>query len=492
MLLDIVREGLARNPGAPAFVFRDRVLSAGRFHGLYCETARRLRDAGVQMGDTVGISLDQSPVHCAVILALARLGAISVPLHPASSREQRGRLAERFGVRRVVCAAGIADLPGRESIRLEKLTMREDDDDRDISAFAQLPETPARIALTSGTTGAPGAVLYTHGYWSHRVLTTVDAVSSGSRVIPVDLHLTLGNLFAFGALAAGGTVVFPRGRAAKDLVDAINLHAATHVLLPPGTVSAMVPHLPAQGMAFPSLRHLRLIGGRVSRAMQDMLRLRFSPNFCLPYGISETGPIAMADAEMLADEPDSSGVARAGVAIEVVDEQGVVLPAGSSGEIRVNVPGMPTAYFDDPQRSAERFRDGWYHTGDIGHLDAVGRIFIEGRADDRINVGGRKFQPAPLESMLQECPGIREAALFAMESEAGMPVLAAAVVCDSEESLRALPPFCRERGFGALTPRRYYRVRRLPRNPMGKLLRADVPRLVAGARKQKASGADNG
>lgn len=486
MLLDVVREGLARNPGAPAFVFRDRVLSAGRFHGLYCEAARHLRDAGIGPGETVGISLDQSPLHCAVILALARLGAVSVPLHPASTPEQLGRLAQRFGVRRVVCAAGIADLPGCETIRLERLSLREDDDDAEVSDFVPAPETPARIALTSGTTGQPGAVLYTHGYWAHRVLTTVDAVTADSRVIPVDLHLTLGNLFVFGALAAGGTVVFPRGRAAKDLVAAINLHAATHVLLPPGTVSAMVPHLPARGIAFPSLRHLRLIGGRVSAVMQDILRQRFSPNFCLPYGISEVGPIAMADAGMLAEAPESSGFARPGVEIEVVDDEGLVLTTGASGEIRVRVPMMPSGYFDNPQRTAERYRDGWFLTGDIGHLDGAGRIFIEGRADERLNVGGRKFQPAPLEAVLNECPGVREAALFAMESETGMPVLAAAVVCESEDSLRALPEFCRGRGFGALTPRRYYRVRKLPRNPAGKLLRAEISRLVAGARKRKA------
>lgn len=70
MLLELVKSGLARNPGAPAFVFRDRVLTAARFHGLYCDVARRLHDVGVQSGESVGVSLDLSPVHCAVLLAL--------------------------------------------------------------------------------------------------------------------------------------------------------------------------------------------------------------------------------------------------------------------------------------------------------------------------------------------------------------------------------------------------------------------------------------
>lgn len=488
ILIDAIRNGLMRNPAAPAFIFRDRVIAAASFFGLYCEVVRRLRDEGVAPGEVVGVSLDQSPLHCAVLMALARLGAVSMPLHPGTSPEQRGRLAKRFDSKRAVCGPKVSGPAGCTSIRLERLTFRDDDEDSTLTDFVADEATPARIAFTSGTTGEPSAILYSQGYWFRRIQRTVDGITERSRVIPVDLHLTLGNLFAFGALCAGGTVVFPRGHNVKDLISAINLHAATHVLLPPGTVSAMVPYLPRTGIAFPTLEHMRIIGSRVPEAMLDTLRTRFSPNVSVPYGISEIGAITMASPAMLDEYPECSGVARPGVRIEVVDAGGKPLPEGTSGAIRVAMDEMPNGYFRDERRSAEKFRDGWFYTGDIGRLDTQGRIFIEGREDDRLNVGGRKFDPGIVETVLTCCPGVREAAVFSLENANGSTSVAAAVVCDSPEVVKALPQFCQARGIGALTPRHFFGVDDLPRNPAGKVLRSLLPELFSARRSEDSHG----
>lgn len=482
MLLDAIRSGLLRNPAAPAFVFRDRVLSAGAFFGLYCEVGRRLRDEGIAAGEVVGVSMDQSPLHCAVLLALARLGAVSMPLHPGSSAEQRGRLSERFGSTRSICSKDIDAPSGCSVIGLDKLRVRASDDDSHLGDFVPHDTSPARIAFTSGTTGDPSAILYSHGYWHRRIERTVDGVGADSRVIPVDLHLTLGNLFAFAALCAGGLVVFPRRQTPQDLAAAINLHAVTHVLLPPGTVSATAPLLHAQGIAFPTLEHMRIIGGRVPAAMLETLRTRFSPKVFVPYGISEVGPITMATPEILEACPDCSGVVRAGVECEIVGADGAPLPAGESGAIRVRMPEMPVGYHLDAARTAEKFREGWFQTGDIGRIDAQGRLFVEGREDDRLNVGGRKFHPAGVERVLAQCPGVSEAVVFPMEAETGTAFLAAAVICDSMEALQALPRFCKANGVGALTPRRYFRVKDFPRNPAGKVLRRELPALLSARR----------
>lgn len=474
-LLDQVKRGLLKNAAAPAFVFRNQIMTGAQFFALLCEVCRRLRDAGVVQGDVVGVSMDQSPLHCAVMLGLARLGAVSLPLHPGSSPAARGSLARRFLATKVICATSVPDPDGYVAIRLREISFRADDCDLDVVDYIPDAQTPARIALTSGTTSQPSGILYSHGYWLDRIAKTIDGIDARSRVIPVDLHLTLGNLFAFGALMAGGTVIFPATAAAADFAAAVNLHAATHILLPPGSVSALLPILPPTGVAFPTLTHLRIVGGVVPRPMLDLLRERFSPNVFIPYGISEIGAISMATPDILAECPESSGVPRPWAKVAIVDAAGRLLPVGQSGTIRAILDGMPSGYHLDDGKSASKFKDGWFLTGDIGYLDDEGRLHVEGREDDRINVGGRKFYPAVIEAALTRSPGVREAAVFSLQDAAGTTILAAAIVGDNDDALRGLPDFCGREGMGPLAPRRFFRVGTLPRNPAGKVVRSALP-----------------
>lgn len=470
-LLDRVREGLFRNPSAPAAIHQDKVITAGAFYSLFCEVTRRLHSMKVVEGDVVGVTMDHSPLHCAVLLALARLGAVSLPLHPNLPLSGRAELSKKFAVSKIIGPEKAGDVEGIPSIRLGAFDLRSANDDLDEITFTPDESTPARIALTSGTTGMPSGILYTHGYWIERIENTVDAVDSSSRVIPGDLHLTLGNLFAFAALMNGGVMVFQRTLNLQDFLASINLHAVTHAMMPPAVVSQIIPHLPREGTLFPTLKHLRIVGGDLPASMSKTLLSRFSPNIYYPYGISEIGAISMADPELLATRSGCAGVARPGVCIEVVGETGQPVIAGASGEIRVSRPGMPQGYYQDPEKTAQKFRDGWFYTGDIGHLDADGALFIEGRIDDRINVGGKKFNPVNIESLLCKHPQVKDAAVFPFEMESGAKVIAAAIVSERADIEAELPDFCKTAGMGELTPQRFMLINELPRNPSGKLVR---------------------
>jgi acyl-coenzyme A synthetase/AMP-(fatty) acid ligase len=154
------------------------------------------------------------------------------------------------------------------------------------------------------------------------------------------------------------------------------------------------------------------------------------------------------------------------------------------GELRVSIPGMPTAYYRNAERTAERFKYGWFLTRDIGRVTTDGLIEIEGRVDDRINLGGQKLHPERIENVLQQHPEVREAAVFPVENRVGNPVLLAAVVLNHAGKIeKPLTEFCRERKLGGIAPRRFLLVKELPRNPAGKLMRSALPELLRRAEK---------
>jgi acyl-coenzyme A synthetase/AMP-(fatty) acid ligase len=192
----------------------------------------------------------------------------------------------------------------------------------------------------------------------------------------------------------------------------------------------------------------------------------------------------MGTPETLAREPRSAGPPLPDVRFEVLDQAGRVLPRGASGEIRVAFEGMPTGYHGPDAADRSRFRDGWFHPGDHGRLSAEGLVFVEGRIDDIVNVGGRKVSPRYVESILEEFPGVREAAVFVAEEGPEGQRIAAAIVASGPVDWAKLAAHAHAQ-LDVRAPVRYFEMTSLPRNAMGKLLREGLAeRVVASATKR--------
>ena len=488
-LIDKYLEAVSGNLGAPACIFDGKVMSHAQLHHMVCRFALALHERGIQPGETVGLSLAHSPAHLAAILAIARLGAISLPVHPRTPPRNKIRLLKQFGARRVVtmpvspaAAEGKEPPPGIELIGLDQLIparVTTEDNLRGMLDYWPTPETLGRIGLTSGTTGFPNAVCYTHAYWLHRIASTVEHCDASTRLIPGNLHLTMGNISAFAALFAGGVVVFHKQRQLDSFISSIQLHAVTHAMMSPATIKDLADTLPFDGNAFPSIRYMRIVGGGLSDHLVKLAKRRITPNIWLPYGISETGAIAMADPALLDAHPDCAGRPKPGVQVEVISPEGKVLGPGETGELRVRVPGMPTEYHMNPERTSEKYRDGWFYTSDIGMVTPEGLIRLEGRSDDRINLGGLKLYPERVEAVLNAHPDVRDSAVFAVPDKDGEKVLVAAVVLSRDgKPDNSLIEYCRERKLGGMTPRRFFVVKELPRNEAGKLMRSTLPELL--------------
>lgn len=434
-----------------------------------------LHERGIRPGDVIGLSLDQSPLHCVAMLALARLGAVSIPVHPLFPQALKVRLVAKYGIRAIVSHKDDYRINGTTFIKLDTLSAEIDGTDMGFTDYLPDAETPFRISLSSGTTGEPKGVLFTHGYLLDRVEKTLYECGSSSRVIPFDLNFALGLVFAIGVLTTGGTVVFPRAYKPQGLIEAINLYAVTHVSLPPVMLMRMNEMLLGEGIAFPTLKHLRIVGDTPPKALLEALRTKFSAHVFVPYGLTELGAISIATPEILATWPDSSGKVQPWAKAEIFDDAtGKVLSPVESGEIRVAMDGMPAGYFKDEGQSRLKFRDGWFYTGDYGRISEEGLLFIEGRMDDIINLDGHKVSPNYIETILRLHPNVSDAVVFAREEKSGAQSLVAAVIPRADGIRQTdLAEYARQQ-LGPFYPKQFFVMQDFPRNPNGKVLRGEV------------------
>lgn len=474
LLLDRILEVAARDPQAVAFISSDAPTTYREMRALLAAAVRRLREEGIKPGDPVALTMSQSPLHTITFLALARLGALVVPVTPFLRPADRIEAFRKYAVRIAISDRSDAAPPGVPLLLLQSLSAKGDDALGD-SGFTPAADTPLRIAMTSGTTGVPRGTLQTQGRFLQRLDRMECDVVERPRVLPPNLHITTGLMQAMHALCRGGTVVFPRGYDTEPFFDAIRRHGVTHVGLPPANLALMLEALPEDGPAFPTIRHLRIMGGTPSPEFLERTRRRFSPNIYLPYGLGEIGIVAMATPETLAREPRSAGPLLPDVRMDVLDEAGRVLPRGETGEIRVSFDGMATSYYGPDAGDRTRFRDGWFHPGDFGHISAQGLVFVEGRIDDIVNIGGRKVSPRFVETILEEFPGVREAAVFVDGEDPAGKRIAAAIVSSGAVDLAKLDAYARKE-LDVRAPARYVAVESLPRNAMGKLIRSELER----------------
>ncbi|HUP98415.1 MAG TPA: class I adenylate-forming enzyme family protein [Usitatibacter sp.] len=462
MLLDRILSSVERNPAAIAVASPGQPITYRQLRALIGRTVIHLRANGIEAGDVVALSLGQTPLYIIVFLALGWIGALSVPIPVALRRPDRDELLRKHGIRAVITERLEVLPPGCRLVQLTGAGARGDETMDDAGPPAYRPDTPLRLALTTGTTGLPKGVLQTHAGFEERMDRMHCDVVDEPRVLAPALHITISINLALHALCKGGSVVFPRSFGNVDFFDAIVRHGVTHVTLPPANINLMLPALPAQGPAFPGVKHLRLVGSTPTRAVLYEAQRRFSPHVYVPYGLGEVGLVSMATPDMVRDDPASVGVLEPGVRLEL----------DGDGEVRVRIPGMPTDYFGADSGLNTRFRDGWFHPGDRARMSAEGKLYIEGRVDHIINTGGRKVAPEYVESILMEFAGVRDAAVYAVEDGAGNTLLGASIV--GKVALDALKAFARQR-LHVMAPSVYREVESLPRNAMGKLDRSAVP-----------------
>ena len=433
-----------------------------------------LKSLGVVAGERVAVLLRNGLPFVTLVHAVARLGAVLVPLNTRLTAAEVGWQVKDVGARvlihdqanettaqsvtRVVADVLILDLRGA-SQNLGGL--------KPVAASRFNLESPHSILYTSGTTGQPkGAVLTFGNHWWSAI---GSALNLGLHT--ADRWLACMPLFHVGGLAIllraaiyGNSVVVHETFDPEAVNRAIDEEAISIVSM----VATMLQRtLEARGdRPFPeSLRCILLGGGPAPRSLLEECARRTVP-VMQTYGLTE----AASQVATLAPEDALRKLGSAGKPLLPTELR--IEPEGE-GEIIIRGPTITPGYLDRPEANARAFREGWFHTGDIGYLDAEGYLYVLDRRDDLIISGGENVYPAEIEGVLRSHPAVSDVGVVGMADETWGQVPVAFVVRRDPEAVdeSSLYALCAERLARYKVPRQIKFVESLPRNAGGKLLR---------------------
>jgi acyl-coenzyme A synthetase/AMP-(fatty) acid ligase len=484
ILEPIIRNALAA-PDAPAIIAGTRTLTYQALMRDVATVSSRLAEAGVRQGDVIAIAEDGLRAHLLITMAVARIGAASVPLSPMSEQEMR-LFAQACGVRTIVYsdahaptvdASGIAD-----RISLRELTSKPPG--TIVPMVRSAPDELFRIAFSSGSTGRPKPLKYTHRNMVLRshLLRTVFPSSPGERTmvwLPVGLHFSLG--YILRSLVSGGTLV----EGGENIAGAAELMRTQKVRLlftsPVNAVGLLkvAQANPEYATPAPDLQVLCMGGARVAPALQALLRQHVCPNLYVNYGMTEAGGlVAQADPALLQSHSAATGRLMPWVEMEAVDDGGKPLPFGTEGFLRLRSPTLADGYVSADAQTRSAFRDGWFYSDDVGKVTGDGLVFLRGRADV-LNLGGTRLTAEEIESVVAQDPAILECAALTVPDERQQRRLVVLVVAPEGFDARALAQRCVS-SFGApFAPGAVIGVESLPHNAAGKIQRQALPALVA-------------
>ena len=447
-----------------------------------------------------------SPLHFEAYFAAARLDAVYVPLnfraraeeiaYPLRDAEPKAIIAgERYApliyhLRGYAYAAEVLATPGeppRYWDRYQELI--DDGDPAEIVFPAGDPEDTAVLLFTAGTTGAPKAVMLSHASFTSFMLANMeppdpDAVEPTLLTLP--LYHVAGLQAALAGVYGGRTIVLQRQFEPAEWMALIERHAVERALIVPTMLKQALDHPDFGKRDLSSLRVVTYGGAPMPPTLiERALPLLPGVQFINAFGQTETGStIAMVPPEdhVLEGPPElvekrrrrlaSIGKPLPDVEVRVVDENGDDLPVGEQGEIVARGPRLMRGYWNDPDATRQTIHDGWLYTGDLGHVDEDGYLFLDGRAKDFIKRGGEMVAPEEVERLIHACPGVEECAVIGLPDETWGEIVVAVVVPTpgappAEEAVLAacagLARFKR--------PERVIFVESLPRNALGKVLK---------------------
>lgn len=453
--------------------------------------ARRLLDAGLAPGDRVGLSAENGIGYLASYFGALYAGITVVPLPIVSAapeiafRIDHASLAAMLfdAKRRDVIVAAVADRPV-PTFAIEELT-RAKENALDVPLDPPA-DSVAMILYTSGTTGKPKGACITHASLVAHTAALVHhtlGLGADDRVF-AGLPLTHSFGMRMAVLApfyAGAcTVMVPRFDAAHTL-ELLATEAITWAPAVPTMFSAWA-HLPGRPV-LPALRWALSAGAPLPEEIRRAAEEKLGVEIRQGYGLTEA---TFSTVNAPPDPRVEGSVGRAvwGVELAIVDEEGKRRSDGEEGEVVVRGQNVMAGYLHDGEATEEVVRDGWLHTGDIGRLDAEGRLFLVDRKKDLILRGGHNVYPSEVEDVLASHPAIREVAVIGRpDPHYGEEVVAVVILHpDHELSAEALFTWAADRVARYKLPRELAVTSTFPLGPSGKVLKRELRAMLADGR----------
>ncbi len=452
--------------------------------------ANGLLAQGVKKGDVTAFLSYNRAEMVEIYFALAKIGVLGIPLNyrlsageivelvnfcdaqnfifdPSFAEQVNDMRAQLSDIERYICMGN--DIPGF-ALSYEELVAESSILEPDVEVSE---EDYQYLNLTSGTTGLPKAYLLTN--YNNAVAAPVMAYMHD--VTADDTILTVFPIFGRVGFAWSGMGIYTGARNVIlqfDLTRALEIIGEERI-----TISNWVPTIASFILSLPdldkydfsSLRALVFAAAPFPKSLQDQVKERICPNIYEFYGLQETGVLVNMGPKDKERKPESVGTLYFGSDVRIVDNEGKDVPAGEVGEIIGRGVAVTTGYYKNEEKTKEAFKDGWFHTGDLGKFDEDGFLYLAGRMKDMIISGGQNVFAVEVEDMIMTHEAVAQCAVIGLPDETWGEMVTAVVVRwpGVEVTEEEIIEFSRDNIAHFKAPKKIIFVDSLPMTPTGKV-----------------------
>ena len=493
-----------------AIVDDERTYTWREFVDRVARAASVLTALGVRPGQRFGTFSRNTYRHNELVHAGYWLGAVPVPINIRLATEEVRYILDDAQCKILAIEDALWDFSGEQALapwkgRLLYVSAQAADVEAPQyeSLMARASPLPVRdctedddaiLLYSGGTTGRSKGIRLSHGNVISNGMQM--AIAMGARMDDVYMHVApmfhAADLLGTAFTLVGGAHVFLSKFSGQDLLKAVAAHRVTIAMLAPTMVIMTLQEENIADFDLSSFRTLfygssPMAAEWVKRAMDAFPGAEFQQG----YGLTETAPILTTldpDVHKRALETGeherlkSAGRPVAGIDLKIVDEHQDEVPVGEVGEVAVRGPNVFRGYHNRPDETEQAFRDGWFHTGDLGRVDDEGFMFLVDRKKDMVISGGENVYTSEVEAALYQHPDVFEAAVIGIPDERYGEALFAVIVLQPGAALSndEVIEHCRSRIGGYKIPRKMAFVDALPKSAMGKILKTELRKQYAG------------
>ncbi len=501
-IADALRRTALRLPAKTGIVCGATTWTYAEFDALVSRLAAGLASIGVAEGDKVAVLARNSHGFAALRFALARRGAVMVPINFMLKADEVAYILRHAGAKTLATDSGLAEL-AQAAARLDTqvaqfIWLPSEDLSAPVAGmhdFHQLaacqdalPELRltstdvAQIVYTSGTESSPKGAMLTHDavLWQY-VSCVIDAEIAEADValhaLPL-YHCAQLDVFFGPAIYMGSTNVITAKPTPDNLLPMLERFGITSFFAPPTVWIALL-----RSPLFDPARLAKLAKGYYGASimpvevMKEIAARLPQVRLWNLYGQTEIAPLAtLLGPEDQLRKPGSCGKAVRNVETRVVNDQMQDVKPGEVGEIVHRSPHLMLGYFHDDERTRAAFEGDWFHSGDLATLDEEGYITVVDRKKDMIKTGGENVASREVEEMIYRLPQVSEVAVIGLPDPKWVETVTAVIVVKAGQSLdeAAVIAHCAQHMAGFKTPKRVIFTDALPKNPSGKLLKRDL------------------
>jgi acyl-CoA synthetase (AMP-forming)/AMP-acid ligase II len=466
--------------------------------------ARVLRDRGAAQGDKIALLMPNGYQTCRLFIGIMYGGFCVTPINLLAQPSQLAYVIEHCDTRIIFVSP---DQVERLNLALtqvhrevevivvhpdctEFIEEQREGSTTDESRYEVAEIDDALMMYTSGTTGTPKGVLLSN----RSVIAGGEYVSSAHQlgeddrvmaVLPL-YHINAQIVTATSPLVHGGSLVLPQRFSASSFWETVVKHGCTWINVVPTIIAYLIngSSPKEKGLDISRVKFCRSASAPLAPSHHRAFEDKFGIGIIETMGLTETAAPCFTNPLDPARRKIGSPGQAFGNEAKVVDDQGETQPPGQTGEIMVRGPNVMNGYYKNPMETAKSLTsDGWLHTGDLGHLDEDGFVFVTGRLKELIIKGGENIAPREIDEALLKHPALLEAAAVGIpDDNYGQEIMACVVLkpdqtCTEEE----LRKYCEGALGNYKTPRQFHFVQELPKGPSGKVQRLKLLDLVGPA-----------